>query len=321
MLATPLASSIRKTHPQAEIHWLVFASTADILKNNSAADHVICMPTEGGLIKLLTLVSKIFQRYDCAISVQAGDRPSLLARFGGRKAYTFSGGSRGSRLRDRLFTSVVTADPRDHQIDRVLSLARPVGLSIEARLLYPTEAGQLPAEIDKPYVVFHPGAAFRYKQWNKNAWRNLASKFLESGYLVAVTGGPDDEEREYLDDLFINLGVIRLDGRLSWSELANLLGRAKYFVGVDTSVTHLAAAVGTLGLAVFGPTDPAIWRPRGNTSAETITVIQNDLPCVPCQQEGCERHIGSYARCLDELPSDKIWSRVQLDLQRHGNPQ
>ena len=111
----------------------------------------------------------------------------------------------------------------------------------------------------------------------------------------------------------------RLDGRLSWQELAALLGRARIYVGPDTSVTHLAAATGCPTVALFGPTDPRLWGPwpvgglvepwapagtiqrRGN-----VWLVQNPLSCLPCQQEGCDRHLTSRAQCLDELTSRQV---------------
>ena len=105
----------------------------------------------------------------------------------------------------------------------------------------------------------------------------------------------------------------RLDGRLSWPQLTALIGGAKLYVGPDTSVTHLAAATGCPTVALFGPTDPRLWAPwprhglsepwhdtgevqrRGN-----VFLVQNALPCTPCQPEGCERHLASSSPCLDE---------------------
>ena len=111
----------------------------------------------------------------------------------------------------------------------------------------------------------------------------------------------------------------RLDGQLDWPQLAGLLAQARVYVGPDTSVTHLAAAAGCPTVAVYGPTDPRLWGPwpaggldsawdaagtlqrRGN-----VWLVQNPLPCVPCQLEGCERGLDSYSCCLDEIAAERV---------------
>ena len=92
------------------------------------------------------------------------------------------------------------------------------------------------------------------------------------------------------------------------AQLAGLLSKARVYVGPDTSVTHLAAAAGCPTVAIYGPTDPRLWGPwpvggldeawiaagtiqhRGN-----VWLVQNPLPCMPCQLEGCERRLDSYS--------------------------
>jgi heptosyltransferase-3 len=121
--------------------------------------------------------------------------------------------------------------------------------------------------------------------------------------------------------------VARRDGQLSWPKLAALLARARLFVGPDTSVTHLAAATGCPTVALFGPTDPRLWGPvpAGGLApmweaAETIQrrknvwLVQHPLPCLPCQKEGCERHIGSFSKCLDELQPAQVLRAVDAAL-------
>jgi heptosyltransferase-3 len=104
------------------------------------------------------------------------------------------------------------------------------------------------------------------------------------------------------------------------------LAWAQVYVGPDTSITHLAAASGCPTVALYGPTDPRLWGPvpasgldpmwaaapaagtiqrRGN-----VWLVQNPLPCLPCQNEGCERHILSFSRCLDELPPAQVMCAV-----------
>jgi heptosyltransferase-3 len=98
-------------------------------------------------------------------------------------------------------------------------------------------------------------------------------------------------------------------------------------VGPDTSVTHLAAAAGCPTVAVFGPTDPREWGPvpaggldpmwdaAGTIQRrKNVWLVQHPLPCLPCRNEGCERHVASFSRCLDDLPPAQVLAAADAAL-------
>jgi heptosyltransferase-3 len=99
-----------------------------------------------------------------------------------------------------------------------------------------------------------------------------------------------------------------------------LLKAAKLYVGPDTAVTHLAAAVGVKTLALYGPTNPLKWSPypqgyarnyppfehKGTQHVGNILLLQGEGDCVPCHEEGCDRHKQSESRCLQELPAERV---------------
>jgi heptosyltransferase-3 len=103
--------------------------------------------------------------------------------------------------------------------------------------------------------------------------------------------------------------------------MPELLARAQLFVGVDTIVSHLAAAAGISTVVLFGPEDPAIWGPwpsqregfapprynaKGNCYAGNVAILHSSMPCVPCRQLGCENRAGSRSACLDEIQADQV---------------
>jgi len=146
---------------------------------------------------------------------------------------------------------------------------------------------------------------------------------------VVATGGPDPAEKEYLDHLWqaVEPPIMRLDGTLTWPELSALLRGAAIYVGPDTSVTHLAAGVGAPTVALYGPVSPSLMGPwpvgglekpwartgtiqhRGN-----VWVVQNPLPCMPCEKLGCEGHLNSRSQCLDELTVETVLAAVDQAL-------
>lgn len=205
----------------------------------------------------------------------------------------------------------------------------PFGEAESALADMPT-AGLRSREADRPerYAVVHAAPMFVYKRWSTSGWRDIAAALRDRGLTVVATGGPDAAERAFLDEVWAPpADVVRLDGRLSWPQLTNLLEGARAYVGPDTAVTHLAAASGCPTVALFGPTDPRLWGPipaggldamwqaagtiqrRGN-----VWLVQNPQPCLPCHHEGCDRNLASRSRCLDELPAAQVMRAVDQAL-------
>jgi ADP-heptose:LPS heptosyltransferase len=128
----------------------------------------------------------------------------------------------------------------------------------QARTLAPCQSDGIPRircdnSQDAPreeFAAIHPFSGSPRKNWPLENFRELARQ-LEAGMPVRWCAGPEDPPLE---------GAVRIDDLY---ELARWLARAQMYVGNDSGITHLAAAVGTPVLALFGPTDPAVWAPRG----------------------------------------------------------
>jgi heptosyltransferase-3 len=327
LFATPLIASLRAAFPRAMIDALVFADTAGILAGNPDIDHVIAMPTRPTALQGLALALRLAKRYDLAVSTQSGDRPTGFALIAGRRHVgPIDDGARGA-LRRHALTRSVAAQPGQHRLEETLRLVDAIGIARVGHLVCPgadASPGRQPensqlAEL-RPYAVVHAAPMFVYKRWSHGGWRTLAAGLRGRGLNIVATGGPAAAERTYLDDVWRDLpDVVRVDGRLSWPELATLLAGARVFLGPDTSVTHLAAATGCPTVALFGPTDPRLWGPVPAEGLDpmwaasgtiqrrkNVWLVQNPLPCLPCQNEGCERHLLSFSRCMDELTPAQV---------------
>lgn len=322
LLTTPLISSIRRAWPNATIDALVFADTAGILAGNPDLNDVLTMPSQPSAAQSLALGARVLRRYDLAVSTQSGDRPTGFAIAAGRAALAPVEARFSGRLKRALLTRNVPIARGLHRVEEMLRLADALGIARGAELV-PPKPVPFEAMPSGDYAVIHAAPMFRYKQWTKAGWRALADKLAADGLTVIATGGPAESERLYLDDIWADTPVTRLDGRLTWPQLSGLLAKARVYVGPDTSVTHLAAASGCPTVALFGPTDPRLWAPwpvgglerdwqatgaiqqRGN-----VFLVQHAFPCTPCQLEGCERRLESYSACLDALPAAQVFEAV-----------
>ena len=183
----------------------------------------------------------------------------------------------------------------------------------------------LPFDMDKQaYAVLHVSPMYVYKAWRSEAWVELAHWMHQQGLRVVLTGGAAAGELAYAAKLLESLpqDTVSVAGKIGLSGVACLLGGAKAYVGPDTVVTHLAAAVGTPTVALFGPSNPVKWGPwpkgyekdsnpfvmRGSQRVNNVFLLQgvDDRDCVPCFEEGCDRHISSLSACLQNLPATKV---------------
>jgi heptosyltransferase-3 len=332
LLTTPLIRSLKQAFPGAAIEALVFAGTEGILAGNPDLAGVVTMPAGVGPASI-AFVRSLWRRYDLAISTQPGDRPTFFAWIAGRaSAGPIAPAGRMAWLKRAALDYPVVASPARHRVEEVLELAYALEIPAVPELVCPS--GPLPDDLlpRNDYAVIHAGPMFRYKRWTAAGWRTLAASLTERGLIVLATGGPAPEDKLYCDEVWSRAAhdapvVRRLDGVLTWPELAGVIRGAKVYIGPDTSVTHLAAATGTMTVALYGPTDPRLfgpwpvgasagaWEPAGTIQRRgNVWLVQNPLPCLPCQQEGCERRIDSYSRCLDGLSPPQVLKAVDQAL-------
>jgi heptosyltransferase-3 len=318
LLTTPLIRSIKRAYPLASIDALVFAGTEGILAGNPDLAGSITIPERPRPSATLALMFRLRRRYDLALTTQTGDRPTALAVIAGRRSagpIEASGLAAGAK-RLALSRSYVR-ERGQHRVIEILRIAELLGIPAQAEIVCPTGATHPALAPAQPYAVIHAAPMFIYKRWTADGWRRLATALRQRGLIPVITGAPGD--RGYLDEIWRDSDVVRLDGKLAWPELSAVIGGARAYVGPDTAITHLAAATGTPTVALYGPTDPRLWGPlpvggldRPWTATGTmqqrgnVWLVQNPLPCLPCQLEGCERRLDSHSQCLDELSADQV---------------
>ncbi len=326
LLSTPLIRSVKRAFPDAAIDALVYTGTEGVLTGNPDLAGVITVPQRPRLADNLVLLRRLWRRYDLALATQTGDRPTALAWLAGRRSAgpVEAGGFAAAVKRLALGRSHVS-DRNRHRVLEILRIAETLGIPALAEIVCPAgdrRPGLLPAV---PYAVVHAAPMFTYKRWQASGWRALAGALRERGLLTVVTGSAAD--RAYLDATWRDTDVVRCDGSLTWPELSAAIAAAQVYVGPDTGITHLAAATGAPTVALYGPTDPRLWGPwpRGGLAQPwaaagriqrrgNVWLVQNPLPCLPCQLEGCERRLDSRSQCLDELSVDQVVAAVDQAL-------
>lgn len=126
--------------------------------------------------------------------------------------------------------------------------------------------------ISSPPVLIHPGSGGKRKVWPLKNWHNLMAWIKsELSVPVLLSIGPADEYLQSFSRLMLQAGIPSVGG-LTLARLAALISGCRLYVGSDSGVSHLAAALGVQTVAVFGPTDPGVWGPRG----DRVRIVQKD---------------------------------------------
>ena len=160
------------------------------------------------------------------------------------------------------------------------------------------------------FVQVHPGSRWLFKCWPSGRVAELVARLVAEGLPVALTAAPDASERAMLDAILAALPtaaarrVVDLGGALSLRELAALTARARLFVGVDSAPMHIAAAVGTPAVALFGPSSEVAWGPW----RVAHRIVSSAHPCRPCGLDGCGG--SKVSECLTTLPVERVHAAV-----------
>jgi len=328
VLTIPVVRSLREAFPEAFIAYMGEREAVSLLLRDPHLDEVIPFDvSRPGLLEQARVARELRKRkFDLVVDLFSNPRTALLTYLTG--APTRVGLDR--RGRRRLYTVRVRDDGRPksavafhQQFITALGLTPSVGLptvvlSEQEREKARHQVQQLVPGRDspgpgRPLVGVHPGATWPAKRWLPERFAALLDLVQSSlGADVIVTGGPKDDA--------IIRQVIRLaraepavaEG-LSLRELAAVLGECSVFVTNDAGPMHIAAAVGTPTIGLFGPGQEDIWFPYPAESGHLA--LRRDVPCHPCHLNVCDRPGEERMRCMKLLGVDDVLAAVERTLQ------
>lgn len=320
LLSTPVIRSARLAWPQARVDVLVFTGTEGVLQGNPDISNVIAVRERTRWQERLGELRRLWRRYDLALSVIPSDRARIYGRAAGRHhaGMVDSGAKRTARW--LLDDALVFDDLSTHTVNMGLGLMQMLDVPLRREVVPPTAGGGLPDGVIAPFAVLHPFPKFNYKLWHEEGWTSLSSALKARGFQIVLTGSADSDEMAYTGRIAQASGALNLAGALSLGQAADLLRQASLYIGPDTAMTHIAAATGIPSVALFGPSNPVKWGPWpvnwdaavspwatvGSARQGNVALIQGTGSCVPCRQEGCDRHVESYSDCLQKMPATRV---------------
>jgi lipopolysaccharide heptosyltransferase II len=320
ILTLPLVEAVHSLWPQAEIDFVVKASYVSFLDGHKLINHAIPydkrkqIDGSDGVLGLAKRLRK--NKYDLALIPHRSFRSGFISRLAGISKRVGFKGVAGSLW----YTSKVPRDLDEYEGARNLALLDPFlsgespDWDVRPRLDLADSvahenvsewmtAAKIPQ--GKRVIVLAPGSVWATKRWPEAHWSALLSNFVRDDSVVTIlVGGPED--RDLCERVCGSSGnnAYNAAGELSVLGSAALIDRADLLITGDTAPLHLAQAVRTPTLAIFGPTVAEFgFAPTG----ENDRIVGLDLACRPCAIHGGRECPLGHHDCMKKLSSDQIW--------------
>ncbi|MGH9930623.1 MAG: glycosyltransferase family 9 protein [Pyrinomonadaceae bacterium] len=325
VLSTPSLSALKRFLPHAEINILLEDWVAPVLEGSPHVDRVITM--ERGSLAGRAQVARQLRanHYDVVYNLHGGTTATLLTRATGAKHRVGYKDYHYARLHNHLSpsSSLLWGRDKTHSVEQQLALLGWTGVPVSDRpptklAVTPEAAATIAARLraaelmDGPFAVVHPAAAFATKQWAADKFGRVAEDLTSRGLGVVAITAPN--QRAIIYEMNRNIAApVEAFTDLSLPEITALLARARLFVGNDSGIAHIAAAVGAPSVVIFGSSNTAHWRPWAKAPAE---VVLEEMECQPCHGYFCEKF--DEPECIKRVPVERVVATVERVLRESG---
>ncbi len=305
LLLTSPIRALKEEFPGFRVSVLVESRFADCFDGNSDIDEILAVRRKSEAFRLLR------RRFDLILNLHGGPTSLMFAAMArgphiGFEQYQYSGLYRGLLPRpDGEIHSVEATMKAFQWMGLTQQSAPPLRYAVHAR-----EAEKLRSSASRPaaaYAVLHPGSVMETKRWEAGKFAQLARNLKDLGLETVLTCGPGEEK--IVADVARDLHYPRLLLGLRIPELAELIRGAKLYVGNDSGPMHLAAAVGTPVIALWGSSDSRRWRPW----QVNHVVVQNPFECNPCPGYRCL--VAPTPLCIESVTVEQAVAAVKRLLQ------
>ena len=307
VLATPSLIALRRFLPDAQIDILLEDWVAPVLEGFDAVDNVLTVSRNSKKSRFAVARQIRANKYDVAFNLHGGTTATFFVRVSGAQHRVGFADYQYSFLYNHLLSSSADFWQKEftHSAEQQLALLGFVGVPVEdkpkSRLnVIPNSKSQIPK-----YALIHPVAAFDTKQWATENFARIA-EYLNAKDLQIVAVATE-KEREVLENLK-NLSQVPITtfDNLTLPEIKSLAARAKIFVGNDSGIAHIAAAVQTPSVVIFGSSNINHWRPWTNAPNE---IVYEKMPCQPCAGYFCKEF--GEPECIKRVSLESVIKAVE----------
>ena len=325
LLSTPAIQALKRSHPALSIHALCGEWAAEVLAAYDEIDRVLTLPFPGfqrdssSALDPWRLAIQTARRlrsvgYGAAIIMRPdhwwGALVAHLAGIPRRIGYDLANVA-------PFLTEVVRLE-FGHAVEQNLRLVSPWTGDLDAadaKLEYPLQAADRAyanalikswqVDAGKPIVCIHPGTGAASKLWRADSWARVGDQIAaEFGAIIVFTGTRSEEALIAEIAAGMSSGAVRIAGDTSVGQLAALYARSRAVLGPDSGALHLAAAVSTPTVALFGPADPAEFAPWGDRRRHEV--VTSEIGCRPCRILDWRDDDLDYHPCVRDISVQQV---------------
>lgn len=321
VLATPLLRALKNGFPQSRIYFLTDAQSLSLMNTQPFLDECLAFPeapNRKNLASYFRLTRGIRNRHvDMTIDLTKSDRSALFTWLSGAR---YRIGYKATTLLQKLSYNIQIPYHFGsiHTVDHHLRIAEYLDLPVDDKNPFLTVCVQDSHWVDAllrtkgldqrtPFAVIHPGARRWYKSWPAERFARLADLIQHrSNVSVVLSGGPSDVDVCHQISKSATRPVIDLSGQIPLAKLPALIRQSILLIGNDSAPIHIATAVKTPVIALFGPTRWEDWHPRRSQD----TTIAVEFPCRPCGHSKPSCPLGNDY-CMGQISLQTVWDRVR----------
>ncbi|MFH0738530.1 MAG: lipopolysaccharide heptosyltransferase II [Candidatus Omnitrophota bacterium] len=318
LLSTPAIKALRQNYPDAYIAMMVSPYTKEIVEENPYLDEVIEYDKDGkhrGWLETLGFALNLKKkRFDLVLILHPTNRAHLVAFLAGIPRRVGYNRKLGFLLTDRIKHTKQLGEK--HELEYNHDLLKHLGIQPQDRSLFmpiSQESGFWLEELlerqgikkEDELLVIHSAASCPSKIWPAERFAEAADKLSEKyGFKIILVAGQKDIQKVKQVFLGIKHPVLDLSGKTSISQLASLLKRARLFISNDSGPVHIASAVGTPVISIFGRNQkglsPKRWGPLGLKDR----VLHKEVGCIECLAHNCKKEFA----CLKAISVDDVFA-------------
>jgi len=317
VLATPSIFALKRFLPNVTVDILVEDWVAPLLNNHPHVDNVIKLERGGFLTRARVARELRAANYDVVYNLHGGTTSTFLTRATGARHRVGFKTYQYAQLHNHQAPSplLLWGQQKTHSVEQQLALLGWTGVPVTDRprtqLGISIEANEIVKKLlaragltDRKLALIHPAAAFATKQWAMENFARVAEFVAEKGFAPVAIAAP--HEKALLEKLRSEASVNIAIFDLTLPEVTALAAQSQLFAGNDSGIAHIAAAVGTPAVVIFGSSNIAHWHPWNSAPAE---VVFEEMPCQPCHGYFCEKF--DQPECILRVPVTRVIAAVE----------
>lgn len=339
LFAHPFFNRLRKIFPESRIDLIANSNFAEIMRVNENIDHVYSYNKNCSISRSYSFAKKMkMNNYQLGINIHGNWRTALLLKLiSPQKTIGYGSKGRGLFLDEKVNDNISS-----HMIEHYLKFIDQLSKSELLKDYFENNSHKIDFQnfdldnkdeqnsvpflkveaddkksaakkleainLETDFIVLNSGGSWKTKRWPEKYFAEIADLLAAKGKKILFVGGPSDKKRaaRIFKEIKNKETVYNLTGKTSLLELAAILKKAELMISGDTGPVHIAAAVGTDTMTIFGPSDEKLYAPRGR--AKNILIKNVDLNCRPCGEHECPL---KHFKCMRELKPKMLVQRLE----------